>query len=221
MKRAFTLIELVLVVVVIGIISAVMVPRLNDTHIDKAAQQVLQHIRYTQHLAMMDDVFDPSDPNWFRKRWQIRFQYTGTSPRKQYYTIYADTDADGTREQKETAINPQNSGQYMTGDKSYISKAITKSMNLYDEYKIVSVTLSGCTPGGVQNSQRITFDYLGRPMVKDVHALDTPYMDKDSNENRLVTRQCTLTLKNENNDRVRIRIEPETGYAHIAQITRY
>jgi len=220
-KRAFTLLELVLVVVIIGIISAVMVPRLSDTHIDKAAQQVLQHIRYTQHLAMMDNKFDPNDPNWFKKRWQIRFQYTGSSPRKQYYTIYADADADDVREQNEMAVNPLNPVQYMTGDKSYNSKVITQSMNLYDDYKITGVSLTGCTPGGVGSSQRLAFDYLGRPIIKNLNALDSVYMDGDKNENRLVTRDCTLTLTNDSYDFVAISIEPETGYAHISQIYRH
>ncbi len=219
-RKAFTLLELVLVVVIIGIISAVMVPRLGNTHIDKAAQQVLQHIRYTQHLAMMDNKFDPNDPNWFKKRWQIRFQYTGSSPRKQYYTIYADADADDIREQDEMAINPLNPIQYLTGDKSYDSTVVTQMMNLYDEYKITGVSLTGCTPGGVSNSQRIAFDYLGRPIIKNVNALDSVYIDKDNNENRLVTSDCTLTLSNENEEFIAILIEPETGYAHISQISR-
>ena len=54
MKKAFTMLELVVVIVVIGIIAVAALPRINDDHIAEAADQVMSHIRYTQHLAMQD-----------------------------------------------------------------------------------------------------------------------------------------------------------------------
>lgn len=218
MKYAFTMLELVLVVVVIGIISAVMVPRINNTQIDKAAQQIINHMRYTQHLAMMDNQFDPDDPDWYKKRWQIRFQYTGSSPRKQYYTIYSDKDTNDNYAQNEIAKNPLNPRQYLTGDKTYNTKVITKEMNLYDTYKIKGVSFLGCVAGGVSNSQRIAFDYVGRPIVKNLYALDNVY--NNGNEDRLVDRACTLKITDTNNQKIYIAIEPETGYVHLSKIER-
>ena len=73
MKKAFTIFELVVVIVAVGIIAVMALPRVNDDHIAEAADQVMSHIRYTQHLAMQDNKFDPTDANWFKKRWSIGF----------------------------------------------------------------------------------------------------------------------------------------------------
>ena len=75
MKRfAFTLLELVFVIIVIGILAVLAMPDFKSNQLQQAAEQVANHIRYTQHLAMIDDKFDPNDPTWWRERWQIRFR---------------------------------------------------------------------------------------------------------------------------------------------------
>lgn len=42
-----------------------------------AKNQVIAHIRYTQHLAMMDDKFNADESTWYKRRWQIWFSKTG------------------------------------------------------------------------------------------------------------------------------------------------
>ncbi len=73
MKKAFTLLELVFVLVVIGILAAVILPRTSADSAVEAALELQSSIRYTQHLAMQDDKFDATDNTWFRNRWQIVF----------------------------------------------------------------------------------------------------------------------------------------------------
>ena len=57
-KKAFSLIELIFVIVIIGILSSVLVPRFDRPTLIEAAHQIISHIRYTQHLAMVDNKFD-------------------------------------------------------------------------------------------------------------------------------------------------------------------
>ena len=47
MKKAFTILELVVAIVAIGIIAVMALPRINDDHIAEAADQVMSHIRDT------------------------------------------------------------------------------------------------------------------------------------------------------------------------------
>lgn len=68
MRKAFTMIELVFVIVVIGILAAVIIPNTRTNPLQEAAIQLLSHIKYTQHLAMTDDTYDENDPNWYKKR---------------------------------------------------------------------------------------------------------------------------------------------------------
>lgn len=72
MKKAFTMLELVFVIVVIGILAAAIIPNVRTNPVQEAAVQLESHIRYTQHLAMVDDKFE-AGANWYRNMWQIAF----------------------------------------------------------------------------------------------------------------------------------------------------
>jgi len=67
------MIELVLVIVVLGILAALAMPRLDRDLRQEAADNILSAIRYTQHLALMDNKTDPFDANWQRELWNISF----------------------------------------------------------------------------------------------------------------------------------------------------
>ena len=71
-SSAFTLLELVFVIVVIGILSAVIIPSTKTNPLREAATQLISHIRYTQHLAMVDDRYGSSN-EWYKGRWHIAF----------------------------------------------------------------------------------------------------------------------------------------------------
>lgn len=74
MKRTgFTMMELIIVIVIGGILAAVMIPRLERDPTREAANQIVRHIQYAQHLAMVDDVYLATDNTWFTNRWRITF----------------------------------------------------------------------------------------------------------------------------------------------------
>lgn len=73
MKKAFTMLELVFIIVVIGVLAAVMLPRMDRDHVSEARIDLLSKIRYTQHLALIDDKYDANNDKWFRNRWRIEF----------------------------------------------------------------------------------------------------------------------------------------------------
>ena len=71
-KDAFTIYELIIVIVTIGILAAVAIPRLKTNTLQEETLKVVDFIRYTQHLAMIDDKYDPQDANWQQKAWCIQ-----------------------------------------------------------------------------------------------------------------------------------------------------
>jgi len=212
MKKAFTMIELVFVMVIVGILSAMIAPNFQGNSLREAADQVISHIRYTQHLAMMDDKYDPSDPNWFRKRWQMVFGTSAYTDGKIAYTIFADTASNhsGQADISEMAKNPLDITKRLSGGYSGTlhtsDSRATKEMNIGKKYGVISSTLSG----GCNNS-RISFDYLGRPFKGNLAGTSwtMPYQS-----NRLIHTQCKITLS-DGSKNIIIAIEPETGYAHI------
>jgi len=135
MKKAFTMLELVFVIIVIGILAAVIIPSTRTNPAQEAAIQLLSHIRYTQHLAMVDDKYDATNPTWFQERWQIIF--AGNA-----YSI----ESNGI-----PAVNPSNGATNL------------QNIDLDADYSVaVSYNAASSCPGP---NSIISFDHLGRPLV--------------------------------------------------------
>ncbi|AOO65848.1 prepilin-type N-terminal cleavage/methylation domain-containing protein [Sulfurospirillum halorespirans] len=223
MKKAFTMLELVFVIVVVGILSYFAASSFQRNPLREAADQVVSHIRYTQHLAMQDDKFDPNDSSWYKRRWQLLLSLTANNTIS--YSILSDTPsstnqyqgspkANSTYTSVSVAKNPLNSNLYLIGT-SYSTfdnsseERLTSELNIKKKYSVQSVTLSNsCQLSG---STRIAFDYLGRPLKGTFHSFISPYPLAD----RLISQDCNITLTN-GNQNVTITIKPETGYTYIS-----
>jgi len=214
MKKAFTMIEIIFVISIIGILAAVIIPRTGSNKLNEAAIQVVSHIRYTQHLAIVDDKFNSNDAIWFKRRWQVIFSNSTYTDNKPAYTIFSDTagSASGNPDKSEIAKNPLDSSKILSGGHSGTvnftdpndKKIITKEMNLGIAYGINSYSLNGGCSGA-----RIAFDHLGRPFGGNLSSTASAY-----HLGRLIKERCNIILTN-NEGNITIAIEPESGYVHI------
>lgn len=219
MKKAFTMIELVFVIVVVGILSYFVSAGFQRNTLREAADQLVTHIRYTQHLAMMDDKFSPNDPTWYQTRWQIRFSTAGGV---QSYAIMSDINSDGNPNASvggiiEVAKDPVNPIQYLIGTPttSFFNNTKPEFMNqkldLTSTYGVTIITVAGGGTGS--NANRILFDSMGRPYRGDTNAGNAGVIA--SPVDRVATTAMTITLTDNSSNTIVIRIEPETGYTHI------
>jgi len=216
MRKAFTMIELVFVIVVIGILAAVIIPNTKTNPVQEAAIQLASDIRYTQHLAMVDDKYDANETDWEKGRWQMVFAFTGAAigfpgTPGASYTIFSDSSTyGGDASFGEIAKNPQNSDQILTGghtgnanltvtDDDFVG---TKKLNLGLSYGIIGISRTG----GCNNMFHLTFDSFGRPLT-GTHTAGT-------NTHQLITSDCILTLT-DGQDVATLTIRPETGYVSI------
>jgi carbamoyl-phosphate synthase large chain len=219
MKKAFTMLELVVVIVVIGIIAAAALPRINDDHIAEAADQVMSHIRYTQHLAMQDSKFDPTDANWFKKRWSITFtraSFCGGKSEWRYSVYHDDRNVTGNlNSANEVARDPLDPNKFMSSGWAGISKAncanASSKYNLARKFGITNVELRGVCRDG--NLQTISFDEFGRPM----RSVSTPGGGGAARGyDRLVYngQNCQIVLSTAKRQAT-ITIAPETGFLQV------
>jgi carbamoyl-phosphate synthase large chain len=219
MKKAFTMLELVVVIVVIGIIAAAALPRINDDHIAEAADQVMSHIRYTQHLAMQDSKFDPTDARWFRKRWSITFtraSFCEGANEWRYSVYHDDGDATGNlNSANEVARDPLDPNKFMSSGWAGISKAncanASSKYNLARKFGITNVELRGVCRD--DNLQTISFDEFGRPM----RSVSTPGGGGAARGyDRLVYngQNCQIVLSTAKRQAT-ITIAPETGFLQV------
>jgi hypothetical protein len=240
-KKAFTTIELIFIVILIGVMSAVVTSYFRDDKLALATYQVLEHIRYTQHLALSDHKFDPKDTKfkttsgyaasregmYYRGWWQIRFvkQMNGI-PEVVGYSVYADIDRQGNIDLvnlKNPAINPSDGFMMTTvlkkpfSDPESEDNNVSREMNMLLTYSITDISFStNCQAAGftmVQNSVgAIIFDEKGRPYYGIANnAQKNPYQ-------YILTTNCDITLTHASGRQSVIRVHPETGYAEITRL---
>lgn len=223
--KAFTLIELIFVIVLIGILAVSATSRFTNDTLQNAADQVINHIRYTQHLAMMDSKYKPmpdgeysnttqdtkSAQYWYRGWWRIMFS---SQSNRWSYSIFTDKpttsndvnyDRQPNRTTGEFAIDPH-TGNFMSGGYNTTlpvgdSQAID-AMVLNSEYGITTVTVTGTGCG-----QTIAFDSFGRPH----RILNSTSRAHDD----MITNTCTIILTHRDGSTINVFVEPYTGYAHL------
>jgi len=202
-RSAFTMLELVFVIVVLGILAALAMPRMERDLNQEAADNVLSAIRYTQHLALTDNKHKYNKKNWQNALWQIRFKNTATNGWS--YTIASNTNAGTNLSDDEAAIDPANG-------KLFHDTVTDGSPNVFIEklYGIDNIIFNDCKGKGNDLSQHIAFDNLGRPH-RGVTTGDTyDYRTYVENKN------CQITFSSPSFDNdFSIVIEKETGYTYI------
>lgn len=197
-KSAFTMLELVFVIVVAGILAAVFIPRLDRNHIEEASLQIMRHIRYAQHLAMSNDVFNHTNVNWYLARPQISFRAcTGGGS---YYFVGSDSSLNGGHiAEAEAALDPL-SQKALYSQNNQCDPGAYPNRNgdviLGESYGVSVASSCGST---------ISFDNLGRPYTS-FSAIIT---------DGLMTAPCTLTIADGNGNEGYIVIEPETGFVNF------
>ncbi|RUM66358.1 MAG: type II/IV secretion system protein, partial [Sulfurimonas sp.] len=125
MRIAFTMLELIIVIVIIGVLAAGVRPLFQRDLLAEAAHQVAFHLRYTQHLAMVDNKFNPNDAQWYKARWQIFFTKAKGADNHWAYTIFSDgAGHTGNPDLSEVATNPLDQNRLLTG--GYSGNLITQ-----------------------------------------------------------------------------------------------
>lgn len=205
MKRyAFTMLELVFVIIVIGILAVLAMPDFRPHPLQQAVEQVAAHIRYTQHLAMSDDKYDPNDATWYKERWQIRFRLLMGD---YGYVIFSDRNQNRNANQvnpQELAVEPL-SGEFLNGFLNY------NAGNLTQTYGITNVITSCLANDGTlvtANKGAIVFDDMGRPYSGVSNAT--------SSTQYLLTNDCNITLVHPTDGNATITVRPETGYVSVS-----
>ena len=214
-KSAFTMIELVFVIVILGILSSLAMGRMDRDLEQEAANTILSHIRLTQQLALNDNKHRVvHDDKWQQAYW--RFEY-GKCRRVDayYYRVGSDVDRNGKIKKNESAINPSN-GKYLYTSNTCDNLANNESPTVLLGKKFGIRNITGL--GSCNKVKHIAFDYLGRP-----HHQLASYAQADFS--KYIYKNCRLRFEMStdiNNDgeiniedSFNIIIESETGHAYI------
>ncbi len=208
-RPAFTLMELVFVIVILGILAALAIPRLDRDIRQEAADNILSAIRYTRLMALTDDKSDPGDANWQQEFWSIQF-YGGSDA---YYRIGTDTGHDGSISKTESAIDPADGKYFFNSSGAFSSRSRDESPMVFlgHKYGINAISPSqGC-------NKMISFDHMGRPHTGLNSIISGGGSSGGNNYATYMNTDCNLTFSfrsNGINDLI-ITIEKQTGRAYI------
>lgn len=232
MKKAFTLVELVFVVVVIGILAFALWPTKQPTQAFEAARQIVAHIRYTQHLALNDDKFATHTDtggtssiakDWYKRLWRITFSNLTADKdckiggwRYAVYQNIAGDLSDGGQPNGtiEAARNPAQAGKVLSACYSGLSTNTSDELNLSQTYKIENIDFSEfATDSRIQG---IIFDELGRayPRGDFSQAYNNGKKFKLGNNNSY----GRITLSAKDGSVAKILVFAETGYACVENV---
>ena len=225
-KSAFTMIELVFVIVVLGILASLAMGRMDRDLKQEAATTILSHIRLAQQLAISDNKHrSDNDGRWQRAYW--RFEYADCSDATNYdgtdslfYRVGSDIDRGGNINKVESAINPNN-GKYIYTFHTCntLQSNETPEVLMSKEFGIRKIDMdrvNGCGISvGTSTAKHIAFDYLGRPH-RGIGSYNVPSYQK------LMVEDCNITFTmstdydgDNSDDSFTITVEAETGHAFI------
>lgn len=228
MKKAFTLVELVFVVVVIGILAFALWPTKQPTQALEAARQIVAHIRYTQHLALNDDKFaahtdtggtDSIAKDWYKRLWRITFSNLTADKDCKIggwrYAVYQNIAGDLSDKGQpngtiEAARNPAQAGKVLSACYSGLSTNTSDELNLSQTYKIENIDFSEF------GTQGIIFDELGRayPRGDFSQAYNNGKKFKLGDNNSY----GRITLSAKDGSVAKILVFAETGYACVENV---
>lgn len=218
--KAFTMLELVFVIIILGILAALTLPRIERDVRQEAADNLLSAIRYTQHLALIDDKHSYKDPNWQRTLWLIRFAKFGN---EWTYTIGSDIDKGGNIDNninnREAAVDPLTGKYFYTNDATQDDNESPRIF-LTKKYGITNVTFNGCKGSQQTQARHIAFDNKGRPHrgVLNTGGAGAGGAAGADNSFRTYVKngQCEITFQSSSfSPNLKIIIREETGYAYI------
>ncbi len=222
--NAFTMIELIVVIVVLGVLAAYSIPRIKRDTRAEAIEHMLTMIRYTQNLALHNSKHKRDDSKWQRGYWRFEI-YKCKEGSGLYYRIGTDDDLEGEISKSEAAIDPSNGKKtYWNGSYS----CLKSSTDAYDRNRDVSPNIFITQRYGINDVtfrckiykdsvnytivKHIGFDDFGRPHASYT-SVNTPA------HKGVAVGDCKIKFEFEDSTIApfRIIIPNETGFAYLEE----
>ena len=213
---SFTLLELVIVIILIGILAYSIPVLFPNNNLQLAADTLIRNIYFTQSLALKDDKYQPfplednavennRSKYWFKQWWQVRFTQN-TNDKHYWYEIFSDQPTDNKKvfdgygyspsylRELSLAKNPLN-GKYLIGNCSKTGypkcSEVDTKLDLTKTYGIKKMEFTNFD----RYTKRLIFDNLGNVFLKEGDNEDTGDINPlDTDKRELLTKEASIKL---------------------------
>jgi type II secretory pathway pseudopilin PulG len=199
MKKAFSLLELVLVVVLIGFLYTLFIPKKQENRLQELTNRVSLYLSYIRYKALIDDKY-LNDDLWHKKRWTMKFfrcQNEGI-----YFSIYSDENGKGHPNQDESLKDPLTNKYIYSSNYCEENNENSKYTLLTKSFDIDKVNIS-CND--TDSLGQISFGNDGRVYSKLSNFSNEAYEYE-------ITTPCYIKFTSKNQETKEIKIYPKTAF---------
>lgn len=204
MKKAFSLIELILVITILVFIGSFFVQKSNKSNLEYAANRIALYLKQTRYQALIDNKEKRDDELWHKKRWTLKFLRCNKNVGGLYYIIYSDKNKTGHAGLEDTLNDPLTNKKIYSTNKCEYRENTSKYVLLTKEFGIKEVEVS-CN--NTSSLGQISFGNDGK-----VYSRLSSYANENSEYE--INARCTIKLIDEENDSIELFIEPEVGFTY-------
>lgn len=95
MKKAFSLLELLLIISLLGFLYTAFIPKTKINKIDELTNRLILYLKQTRYQSLINDKYNEEDQYWHKKRWTLKFFRCRKDVGGIYYSIYSDNNTSG------------------------------------------------------------------------------------------------------------------------------
>lgn len=95
MKKAFSLLEVILVISLLGFLYTAFIPKTRISKIDEVTNRLVLYLKQTRYQALINNKHHSTNEYWHKKRWTLKFFRCRKDVGGIYYSIYSDNNTSG------------------------------------------------------------------------------------------------------------------------------
>ena len=201
MKKSFTLLELILVILLLSILYMAFIPKTKINNLDELKEKLTLQIKHLRNKALIDSKYN-EDLKWQKQNWTIKFFRCKKIIGGLYYVIYSDKNKTGHPNQDESLKDPLSNKYIYSSNSCEENEKNSKYTLLTKNFNIKSVNIS-CNK--TTSLGQVSFSYDGKAYSKLANNIN----DQEEYE---INEPCILEFLDNKNDKFEIIIENKTSY---------
>lgn len=204
MKKSFTILELIIVLLLLSLLYTSFIPKINTNNIYELKNRLILQLKYLRYKALTDSKYDESDSKWHKERWSFKIFNCDKNKDGVYYVMYSDTNNSGSVKGEEALDDPLSNKNIFTGKQCIPNNSNSKYVLLTDNFNINDI--SG-TCKSTDAIVQISFGYDGNVYSR----LST---DKNDSFNYKLEEKCIISIIDKDSNKINITVENKTGFIY-------